>query len=44
MEEVIQYLTKDMSDFKVWKIDKITDFKVWWFCNVTLKFKKLFSK
>ena len=44
MKEVLKYLTKDMSDFKVWKIDKITDFKVWWFATFTLKLKKLLNK
>lgn len=41
MEELINYLTKDMTDFQVWKADKISDFKVWWFCHVTLKLKDL---
>ena len=30
-----------MTDFQVWKADKISDFKVWWFGHVTLKLKDL---
>ena len=30
MEEVIRYLTRDMSGFKIWWIDKKTDIIVWW--------------
>lgn len=41
MEELINYLTKDMTDFQVWKADKISGFKVLWFCHVTLKLKDL---
>lgn len=37
MKEIINYLTKDMTAFQLWKIDKITDFKVWWFCHITRK-------
>lgn len=37
MKEIIYYLTKNMTAFQLWKIDKITDFKVWWFCH-TRKF------
>ena len=39
MEELIRSLTKNMTDFQVWKADKISDLKVWWFCHVTLKLK-----
>lgn len=37
MKEIIDYLAKNMTAFQLWKIDKITDFKVWWFCRITMK-------
>ena len=40
MKEIIDYLAKNMTAFQLWKIDKITDFKVWWFCHITMKLKK----
>ena len=40
MEEIFKQLTANMTDFQVWKIDKISSFKIWWFAHVTMKFKK----
>ena len=39
MEEILSNLTKEMTNFQVWKADKISDFKVWWFVNVVMRFK-----
>ena len=44
MMKVFNNLTKDMSDFTVWKIDKLTDLKVWWFVNITLKLTNLVTR
>lgn len=44
MEELLNYLTKDMTAFQVWKADKISDFRVWWFTHVTMLFVKDYKK
>ena len=43
MKEVIDYLIKDMSAFTLWKIDKLTDIKVF-FASLIIGIKKRLFK
>ena len=43
MENILNLLTCNMTDFQVWKADKISDFRVWWAVNVIIRLKDLIS-
>ena len=37
MKEIFEYLTKDIPTWKVVLIDKLTDFKVWFYAKFLIK-------